>query len=136
MDILPKDIENLILEYKNQIEHYEKFQLTLDKIKNITYTINNNITTRDYDIQYRFNNYMTNKNYNLVRRNDNHSYMNYISESFTVSRRIAYTGITQFDFIITQIIDTKKNIDFVLFNNKKYTFFWETYITMTGDYLN
>jgi hypothetical protein len=39
MILLPTEIENIIYDYKNQLEHYEKFQLTLDIINQMEYKI-------------------------------------------------------------------------------------------------
>ena len=36
---LPKDIENIIIDYKNQMEHIEKFKLTLNEINKISHEI-------------------------------------------------------------------------------------------------
>lgn len=45
MNFLPKDIENIIIDYKEQIiksEHQEKFKKTLDEINNISHMIIDN----------------------------------------------------------------------------------------------
>ncbi len=39
MNTLPKELEEIIITYKNQIEHKDRFQPTLDIIKNIYYEI-------------------------------------------------------------------------------------------------
>jgi len=38
-DFLPKEIEQIIINYSNQLEHYEKFSKCLFKIKEIDYEI-------------------------------------------------------------------------------------------------
>ena len=57
MNFLPKDLEDIIVDYKNQMEHNIKFQSTLDEINKIEYKINNhgdtwrthdNVTTQYY----------------------------------------------------------------------------------------
>jgi len=37
MDFLPKELEDIIFGYRNQIEHYEKFSHCLKEIKQINY---------------------------------------------------------------------------------------------------
>ena len=77
MNTLPIELENIIIDYKNQMEHKEKFQSTLEAINNIEYFIfkqynvssralpgagymndNNveyyNITTQDLHIEHHF----------------------------------------------------------------------------------
>lgn len=39
MNFLPEDIENIIINYKCQLEHTTKFKKTLDKINDIDYEI-------------------------------------------------------------------------------------------------
>ena len=41
MNTLPLCLENLVLDYKYQLEHTEKFKKTLTKIKKITHYYNN-----------------------------------------------------------------------------------------------
>ena len=41
MDFLPKDLEDIILDYRNQLEHTEKFKKCMDKIKEQLYFVNN-----------------------------------------------------------------------------------------------
>ncbi len=37
--MLPKVLEDIIIDYKNQMEHKEKFEKSLEEIKSITYGI-------------------------------------------------------------------------------------------------
>ena len=39
MEILPKDLINIIIDYKSQLEHINKFDKSLNKIKKINYLI-------------------------------------------------------------------------------------------------
>lgn len=40
--MIPEDIEEIIIDYKYQIEHLEKFKKCINQINNINYTINRN----------------------------------------------------------------------------------------------
>lgn len=40
MNLIPEDIEKLIFDYKDQIDHVKKFKKSLKKIKKIVYKIN------------------------------------------------------------------------------------------------
>jgi len=54
MNFLPKDIENIIVDYKEEIERWEKAQPLLNEIKNIEYEvidISPDWTTIDYDFK-------------------------------------------------------------------------------------
>ena len=71
MNSLPLDIENIIIDYKNQMEHREKFKNSLNIIKKIQY----NITTegdsfRTYErtsVQY----------YNFMNKLEEHCYFHH-----------------------------------------------------------
>ena len=47
--ILPKDLNDIIIDYKEQLEHTLKFQKTLDKINNITYQTNHRESWRTHE---------------------------------------------------------------------------------------
>ena len=48
MNFLPKELEDIIIEYKNQLEHTEKYKLTLNTINNLEiFTKSTN-----YDLRY------------------------------------------------------------------------------------
>ncbi len=49
MNFLPKDLEDIIVDYKTQMEHLEKFHTSLDKINEIEYIINQRYTWRTHD---------------------------------------------------------------------------------------
>lgn len=54
MDLLPKDLVNLIFDYKNQLEHSEKLNKCLRKIKKLQFTY----FKKDGAYQcYRYNNF-------------------------------------------------------------------------------
>lgn len=60
---LPIEIENIINDYKYQIEHVEKLHKSLKKISNINYqtsTNNKNIFTPKSTSSYTYNNYLIN----------------------------------------------------------------------------
>ncbi len=48
MNSLPTDILNIIINYKNELEHKEKFEKTLKLIKNCAYEISNSESERSY----------------------------------------------------------------------------------------
>jgi hypothetical protein len=48
MNFLPEELENIINDYKYQMEHIEKFQSTLDIIDNITYIESEGNSWRSY----------------------------------------------------------------------------------------
>ena len=56
MNFLPKDIEDIIIDYKNQLERYEehnkKFRKTLDQIDYMIYNIIKNKSNISYTIRY------------------------------------------------------------------------------------
>lgn len=82
MNFLPKDIENIILSYKNQLENTEKMNKSLEKIKNISYEYDNkNIIISNINLENKKSYYILNnkklyfgniKNNNI---NKNHSSM-------------------------------------------------------------
>lgn len=43
--MFPKVLEDIIIDYKNQMEHKEKFEKSLEEIKSITYGIINRTST-------------------------------------------------------------------------------------------
>ncbi len=49
MNFLPKDLENIIVDYQTKMEHLEKFQASLDKINEIEYIIDGRYTWRTHD---------------------------------------------------------------------------------------
>jgi len=59
MDFLPKEIEDIILTDVIKIEHYEKFKSTLEYIKNIEYSIDEDNVSHRGEIIY---NVFSNKN--------------------------------------------------------------------------
>ena len=48
MENLPEELENIIMDYKYQMEHQQRFQLTLDEINQISYTMNGYDSWRSY----------------------------------------------------------------------------------------
>ena len=47
MNFLPKELENIIVDYKCQLEHKQKFNSSLNKIKQITYKIDQEENTSE-----------------------------------------------------------------------------------------
>lgn len=73
MDILPEDIENIILNYKNDLETYQnhktKYRKSLDIINNMIYKITNNNSgniTSHRIVKYKNSSYMFNKSCNQL----------------------------------------------------------------------
>ena len=53
MNFLPKELENIIVDYKYQLEHKEKFNSSLNNIKQITYKIDPEDNTSERFINER-----------------------------------------------------------------------------------
>ena len=88
---LPKELEDIIIDYKSQLEHKEKFQKTLNTIKslNISYLVLGEIqrpTLKRYICNYQIQ--------------DNNEFLNSISKDIMIKN--IYKNITQpisyFDF--------------------------------------
>lgn len=72
MNIIPEDIENLIFNYKDQIENSKKFKKVLKKIKKIKYSIiveNIGININSYSSR------RDNTFYNVINTESTHTFM-------------------------------------------------------------
>ncbi len=107
---LPLDLENIINSYKYQMEHIEKFQSTLDMIKEINYHIDNkDYSQRSYgntSVHYYYELNQDETLYNSVYKLWIHTYMTEYETITTI-----YETINCIDIVIEEDIIDIDNVE-------------------------